>query len=81
MALKYGYRNKTWLSNMGTGTESGHQIGLPKQFLLLFSNLPAVAHDGYHSADVYRKHHFQCTALDCTAGRYKVNIAYFGISA
>ena len=44
MALKYGYRNKTWLSNMGTG-------------------IFAVAHDGYHSADVYRKHNFQCTAL------------------
>ena len=72
MALETDYRNRKWLSNMVTRTENGHQIWLPKQFLLLLSNLPAVAHDGYHSGDGHPEHHFQCTALGCTTGRYKV---------
>ena len=31
MAFKYGYRNRTWPSNMVTGTKPGHQIWLPEQ--------------------------------------------------
>ena len=31
MALKTGYRNRIWSSNMVTGTKPGHQIWLPEQ--------------------------------------------------
>ena len=35
MALKTGYRNRKWSSNMVTGTERGHQIWLPEQKVVI----------------------------------------------
>ena len=35
MALKTGYRNRKWSSNMVTGTEHGHQIWLPEQKVVI----------------------------------------------